>query len=321
MANPKIKDQVTGLLELYAFPQLGGQQILDILKNHFHTHGRLGRFTKYNDAEKLAFEIHDYIKSLSDLELEKERRFYTQFLSKDLSSQILGGFKRAKQVMPDINYEDPTIIFTLDGPLGDARALGPREFAINLTNLYRGVRHLSENVGLDRACSKIETMVAHEANHIYLKQITGRDKSAHWLYDTAFDEGLATLVEPEHHKQHQEYLNNIGSWLIIVDKATKAKTLDDKMEVLSLMADDKTLQKYQPDTIEKIKEATSKGTDIPHEEFNALLREAMVERNGAAYHVGFHMWKKIQEKHGIEKVKDLAQKGTYAFLEAYASAK
>ncbi|MFA5333146.1 MAG: hypothetical protein WC376_01485 [Candidatus Nanoarchaeia archaeon] len=308
-----IKDEISSILEAY---HSDISNVLPVLEKKLKSEGRIGFLDKTVDCE--------FYKYLSELNPEKrmiQGYIFRDILESKYEKAIIKGLNTAKSAMPNMNYKSPEIVFLAD--IGtSARIIGDNSFGINFTHLYHQIMKMPKpkeitmqelkKKGIEQALKSLESMVSHEASHLYLDQI-GYTKSENHFKETLFGEGLATFIESEHYDAYYEVLKEKKLWQEIIlglikDELTNFEIVD------KIKKSDYIMSK---ESAKNLFINLESALNDPSSNFSKNLNNVLYNGNGPIYHVGYVMWKDISEKLGNEKVKELIKSGPDKFVETF----
>lgn len=314
--NYPVLNEYSDLVHLYEIPELNKEQIETALKEHYTKYGRVGFNQDYSSESVDA--LYSHFTKNSKKYLSSELQFIKNLESTDMSKNIEAGLVRAKSVFSQTFKEDPQLVLLLNGDFTDAKVLKAKnQFGVNLQNLFSKIYDPDSNsYDMEMALGIIESNCAHEGNHVYVKALENTwEYSKNWIVDVCFIEGLATFVETQHHPWHEEYLKDNAFWKNTVSKAISATTDRERVEVLRDIESNETLEKRNPKAIKSIREFLSEDKPFDRDEYENVLRETLLKRNGPIYHLGYGLWQEIFEEHGIDGVKIITSKGPKAFAQ------
>jgi len=228
-----VKDEVSDLLPLYGLNNPTKESIKEALEEHFAKFGHVG-FNSSADEEAVD-SFYGHLTKNSREYLKAELAFAKDLLERDLSAVVEQGYIRAKAVLPQEDYENPQTVFVMNGQRTDAKVMGDGQFGVNLQNLFNKVYSRESNTyDKPEALDKILNFCAHEGNHVLLKQVehTG-ERSANWLVNVAFGEGLATFAQTGFDfPWSEDYLKDSQFWLETVKQVAGANDANTRTEIL-----------------------------------------------------------------------------------------
>jgi hypothetical protein len=234
-------------------------------------------------------------------ELNKALRGFDFEEAKSASEE---GLKMAQVINPDIPIKPFPIVFLFNPFRGDAKSLHGQGCGINIMYL-KSSTHQEESTR-----QKIVTFTAHEAVHVFLKQLgmqpeyknKGLEKS---VLDFLWEEGLTTYVEPTHYLPHDIVENDGDYWVDIINRWFDSDDIK-KKEIYKEILERQSFQYWY--------NYMYNSQPLPYdwgstdENFWILL----TKRNGLAYHIGSYLWKREINKAKKEgkEIKDLVMAGS-----------
>lgn len=253
----------------------------------------LDRFNGYSLTLEITNRGVDYVKDrLSVISKVLE--------SKDVNGFIISGISRAQLIAPTKSINPFPIYLLYAGGVTSASIID-KGIALNLGNFVQ------PNLAETEIFAKLESLIAHETVHRFLKQmdiprISG-DTFKAGLFNIIWEEGLATIMETVHHPWHSEFVNDsdfwfgkILEWLESEDEIVKKRIFQECINRESCirwitLTNGKTIREDLEDT---------ENLDL---RFFRLLTLA----NGVAYHLGYVLWKRVIDKGG--NIEDLVKGG------------
>jgi hypothetical protein len=323
------------VLELSGFynSDVNREDVERVAREQFQRHKRFGLTYAGGHGDTEGAIINRYwelVKNKKDI-VYAERDFVNKLLKSDLSEPVSRGFETAKSVFYKQKFKEPAVILVGGIPETDARVLDDMAFGINLSLLSD-----SSERSINKAKEYIEGFSAHEGNHIFLGQIPtykkynkekqSLEKEAELVTEAksiVFSEGLATFVQQPgnvNNDIHKEYMKNIGFWHDLLKKSLNAKE-EERFDIIRIAANNEGFKRIRPGPSRKINEELDilPGRMLPKDKYGEMLYTIFVEGNGPAYHVGYDMWRTIDERLGMEKVKEVVSKGHDEFFKVYKS--
>ncbi len=300
-----IKDEVSDLLPLYELANPTIDDVVRIVQKHFEQFDRVG-FGERTVAE-FSEDFYHYLTNLAAANKAAQYQFIKSFLENDWDDLCQKSFAVSKKVLPEFTYKDPTVVFVLNGPSTDAKVMSETEFGINLNILYqRSSWELAKGQAqVEGAVHIVASNIAHEANHLFFKQLEVDMASRLPLLQSAFVEGLATFVENHHHPMHEAYIKEKDLWLRVLS-AIKDKPSEPNLQALKPLLTSEALKRFNEKEYQRLAEAES----ITHEEdWFSLLRGLYVKANGPIYHLGYLTWQAVFAEGGYERVREVVAGG------------
>ncbi|MFH1229639.1 MAG: DUF5700 domain-containing putative Zn-dependent protease [Candidatus Aenigmatarchaeota archaeon] len=260
-----------------------------------------------------------YRRAQDKLKMIQERDFIQRVLSSDLNKVIEMGLKRAKTVFYEKDkFKEPIVFFTAGMTSTNAKTLEDNSFGISLSQ-----------ISYDPICRKdatllIENLCAHEGNHNYIDQLLleRNETDIGKAKEKIFREGLATFVMSEdvlkQSETHVEYMKNVKEWEGYMERVFKSNK-EDRLALLGNMINSSSFKRLRPKAAEELKATLESSDKIDVQKYEAFLKKIFLESNGPAYTIGYNMLSKINEKYGIEKVRDVVSKGPSELFAVYKS--
>jgi len=233
-----------------------------------------------------------------------------------LPDVILSGLERGASVFsPDIM--SPKVVLTnglhstnarvLESPRFSEGVLCPGKIGINMA--FVSSSDVNRNIG------KIRNYCTHEGNHdaleqyrlkngLFVENFSSKDEAR----DTIFREGLATFMEePEYrYEHHWDYSKDIGYWEELFKRALNANSNAEKIRIIEEIRDNPVIRKYDHGIVNEmtlvlmnIETPLGIEDELDDSVYGDCLYRAFVQTNGAAYHVGCHMFETLKSS-GID---------------------
>lgn len=315
----QFKDEVSCLLELYDLPP-ESDEFSDLIKKAFTENGRVGATFVEDEA---LIKLKRYFKNIPVGYKPVAKNLVQEIVSMDFSKQLEEGFEMGKSVFPKVDLIDPVPVLFFDGGYTSACVLGLQDklFGVNITYLLKEKNsEISDEHSLRL---KVKSSSAHESNHIYLEQLIRLFNGGKicsnipYLVSSLFFEGLATFVEPVHYPQHYEYVKEADFFYELIGMASLAKFQEERQNVLRLAKNSNSINLLKKRVVKEIDVALNSSEVLTKKRYRYFLDEIFYMANGPIYHVGYNMWKTIDENLGREKVIDLTTKHPFHFMKTY----
>jgi hypothetical protein len=303
-------------------PRISIWGIKDIIAGQVEKRGRFG-LTNIDGPYQMSLgeAVERYIEISKDREtVENEKKFVKFALKQPNQEYAERGLARAKSMFKEGSFNDPEIALTAGLPLTDACVLRDGEkFGINLSFLAYEIRPPYQEYGIN-----IENYCIHEGSHIFRGQLplpkirTLRDMGESRI----FEEGLAIFSElPQMRNENVNlYLKDVMVWEALAQEALTAKASQRKDVILKAVARDDFIE-CNGKRAKSIAKEVGKMASIPEIDYRDYVGRIFLQNCGPAYAVGFNMLNLIVNKHGLEKVRELACGNTKDFFAFYRDMK
>lgn len=312
--EPKITiiDDFSALIKIYDANPVEREKII---RDHYENSDRFG-FGGIS-LEEYIQSIQAHFSENSLQYLEDEKKFLDKINSEDLKNLLnkpiekVGSFFR-------VTLDNPKIILLLNGIKTDGKMIENDTFGINLQSLFR-TYYSEETRVLDYEIivEEIGSISAHEFTHCFCRKMEWDREGKDRLLEILFEEGLATTMQDSHYPWHDEYLAEYDFWINIIKESVNANGSEKYLKILKEISKNDTRNFYYPKAVELINETVLENRVITDKEFNFLITQSLVKKNGPIYHVGFKLWSNIYEKEGLEGVKKRILLGPKSFEEFF----
>lgn len=249
----------------------------------------LRTFNQYYDLER------DIKNRGKEAVLEEYDKAISEFNFQDAQQAVQSGLIRTQTLNPKVKLKGFPIVFLFVPTSEDAKSLREQGCGININSIC--------NLGLtkEQTFNRIESYVAHESTHVFLKQLgvkplnkwTGLDN---FICDFLWEEGLTTYMETEHYPHHERFINDSKFWIdilrtwIIIPRDDPKKT-----DMLNECINRESTQAWLKDIEFTINRIIPETDDIDRK-FIFLI----TKMNGVAYHIGKLLWERhIKEGYNL----------------------
>lgn len=258
----------------------------------------LATFNGYYD---LALDIE---KRGSEKVQEEMSKALEEFDFEKAKEAVKSGLARAQGLNPQIPLNEFPVIFLYVPTSEDAKSLHGQGCGINI-NSFCGV-----GLNQEEKFKRIESLVAHESTHIFLKQL-GLKPPNNWtgledfICNFLWEEGLTTYMETENYSHHERFIADSDFWIHMLYKWIILDRDDPKKQnLLKACIDRESTQAWLKDI------GFSIGRIIPEtDDIDRKFIFLITKMNGAAYHIGKHLWDlQIQKGNNLT---ELVAKGSH----------
>ena len=205
----------------------------------------------------------------------------------DIATAVQAGLDRAQTLNPSVKLRGSPVVFLYFPNNEGAKSLRGQGCALNINDFC------GKSLTPEEKRRRVQSSVAHEATHVFLKQL-GVKPSEKWfnlktfIWDFLWEEGLTTTMEVDYEDWHYSFVNDADYYIELLKDWLDPATDDSKKEML--------LQQciQRPSLLEWLSNVgMSIDRIIPDtDDIDRKFIFLMKSMNGFGYHIGNVLWQR-----------------------------